>query len=103
MWLGTSCGKVQTKSFSLQTYLCIEGANAMPCETSLRTVEIVYNCPRNRQEWEIRKNIKNCSSIYQPCVEPNMFVYHCVLNENGTNMIEVCAPRKNIFGTLKHI
>lgn len=73
-------------------------ANSMPCSESLNTVVSVQECPRNKLEWEVRAKKLNCSSVSQKCVKPTDFLYHCVLNENATELIEVCASSKTIHG-----
>lgn len=70
----------------------------MPCFDSLKTLKTVQNCPRNEFERNIRATSFNCSSIEQKCVAQNKFEYHCVLNENRTYLVEVCAPAKFIQG-----
>lgn len=48
----------------------------------------------NRTAVERRKEIKNCEAIAkkQNCTESNKFLYHCVINEYGDALVEVCAP-----------
>lgn len=70
----------------------------MPCRQSRDTLVPVSRCPRNKIEWITRADILNCSSFFQTCVVPEKFQYHCVLNENATGFIEVCAPFKTIHG-----
>ena len=70
----------------------------MSCETSLITSIPIKRCPRNELEWNTRAALLNCSSINQTCVNPDKFEYHCVLNENVTGLVEVCAPSKHVFG-----
>ena len=31
-------------------------------------------------------------------MKADKFEYHCVLNENVTGLVEVCAPYKHVFG-----
>lgn len=70
----------------------------MPCNASLPTAKSVERCPRNDLEWKARAASVNCSSVEQSCVASDMFLYHCVLNAEGTKLIEVCAPVKSIHG-----
>lgn len=70
----------------------------MPCNASLPTAKSVERCPRNDLEWRARAASVNCSSVEQSCVASDMFLYHCVLNAEGTTPIEVCAPVKSIHG-----
>ncbi|XP_078325802.1 uncharacterized protein LOC111105393 isoform X2 [Crassostrea virginica] len=69
----------------------------MSCETSLITSIPIKRCPRNELEWNTRAALLNCSSINQTCVKPDKFEYHCILNENVTGLVEVCAPSKHVF------
>lgn len=70
----------------------------MMCPLSLELTQKVIQCPRNVHEWNVRAKIFNCSSINQTCVGTDMFQYHCVLNSNGTELLETCAPIKYIYG-----
>lgn len=76
----------------------VEPVISMPCPLSEQFIQYVDRCPRNSLEWNARSAIYNCSSVNQTCVQNDMFVYHCVLNSNGTMLIEVCAPLKYIYG-----
>lgn len=78
--------------------ILLQRVGSMPCPLSQTFVEYVNQCPRNSLEWNSRSAIYNCSSVNQTCVKNDMFVYHCVLNSNGTMLIEVCAPLKKIYG-----
>lgn len=70
----------------------------MPCLLSFELIRKVNQCPRNKDEWNVRADVFNCSSINQTCVQTDMFQYHCVLNSNGTELLETCAPIKYIYG-----
>ncbi|XP_052708792.1 uncharacterized protein LOC128183713 [Crassostrea angulata] len=70
----------------------------MPCLLSFELIRKVNQCPRNKDEWNVRADMFNCSSINQTCVQTDMFQYHCVLNSNGTELLETCAPIKYIYG-----
>lgn len=72
--------------------------SSMKCPTSKRTVHMVDNCPKSFEEWKYQENKKNCSAITQNCTSKLKFRYHCVLNGDGTHLIEVCAPFKFIHG-----
>lgn len=78
--------------------ILLQRVGSMPCPLSQTFVQYVDQCPRNSLEWNARSAIHNCSSVNQTCVKNDMFVYHCVLNSNGTMLIEVCAPLKKIYG-----
>lgn len=72
----------------------------MACSSSLISMTYVDRCPRNSLEWDVRAYLFNCSSINQTCVQSDMFLYHCVLNADGRQLLEVCAPYKFIYGNL---
>lgn len=55
-------------------------------------IKSVERCPRNKYEWDIQATHLNCTSL------PKNVTYHCVLNENGTGLIEVCARPTIING-----
>lgn len=75
----------------------------MPCHSSLESIQYVHRCPRNSLEWDVRADFFNCSSINHTCGTANMFLYHCVLNADGTELLEVCAPYKYIHGKINII
>lgn len=70
----------------------------MACPESTKSIENVDRCPRNALEWDARAVLLNCLSFNQTCVIKSKFVYHCVLNADGTKLVEVCAPYKYIHG-----
>lgn len=74
------------------------GANA--CNESLSTVQKVTHCPRNFTELHIALKRKRCDSLatIQGCVEPNKFVYHCLVNQQNDGFVEVCAPEWILAG-----
>lgn len=78
--------------------LFVEPVISMPCPLSQEFIQYVDQCPRNSLEWNARSAEYNCSSVNQTCIQNDMFVYHCVLNSNGTMLMEVCAPLKYIHG-----
>lgn len=64
-------------------------------------VKIVASCPKTKKEWDIAASKKNCEQLTSQalcgtCKEP--YVYHCVINGFENETLEVCAPRKIIFG-----
>lgn len=70
------------------------------CIWSTQTVEKVESCPVSISEWERRKEIKKCNLLAhkQNCTDVSNFVYHCVINEYGNALTEVCAPAYMING-----
>ncbi|XP_056000408.1 uncharacterized protein LOC125654537 isoform X2 [Ostrea edulis] len=78
-------------SFSV---LCLELPESA-CAVSLRTVGVISRCPRNKYEYDVASTRKNCSQYNATgCLELH---YHCVLNENATGLVEVCAASRFIF------
>lgn len=107
MWITTSIFRVlivYIASIDIQSIIFgsvqhgYKQVHAMHCSTSLYTMNIVERCPRNSLEWDARAALFNCSSIKQSCVPTDMFLYHCVLNTYGTELIEICAVFKYIYG-----
>ncbi|XP_056016808.1 uncharacterized protein LOC130053507 [Ostrea edulis] len=45
-------------------------------------------------------NIKGCEALArkQNCTDPSLFKYHCVINDQGNALVEVCAPVFYIHG-----
>ncbi|XP_078311957.1 uncharacterized protein LOC111137276 isoform X2 [Crassostrea virginica] len=66
----------------------------MPCPQSVPTVSYVSRCPCNAVEWRSAAAKKDCETLamHQNCTENKNFVYHCVLNQEATELVEVCAP-----------
>uniref|UniRef100_A0A8W8JIS8 Uncharacterized protein n=2 Tax=Magallana gigas TaxID=29159 RepID=A0A8W8JIS8_MAGGI len=64
------------------------------CPESIPTVSIVSRCPSNAMEWKSAAEKKKCNFLgkIQNCTEAENFVYHCVLNEDTTELLELCAP-----------
>lgn len=70
------------------------------CIWSKQTVEKVKSCPASIFEWERRKEIRKCSLLAQNqnCTDVSNFEYHCVIDESGKALIEVCASAYIING-----
>lgn len=77
----------------------------MKCAESIPTISTVSRCPSNATEWEIAAKRKGCNVLarIQNCTHANKFVYHCVLNEEATMLVEVCAPIYYLAGEQCHI
>lgn len=75
------------------------------CRRAIRDlVKVVPSCPRSKQEWDIAASNKNCNQLatHSLCMARNKpYVYHCVINGFRNATLEVCSPRKVIFGNLK--
>lgn len=72
------------------------------CRRAIRDlVKVVASCPRSKQEWDIAASNKNCNQLatHSLCMARNKtHVYHCVINGFRNATLEVCTPRKVIFG-----
>lgn len=84
--------------FIVITLSGIHTTGAMSCPLSRKTAVRVNRCPRNQFEWNYRETRFNCSSFNQSCVNKNMFTYHCAMNEEVNELLELCAPTKFIHG-----
>lgn len=75
-------------------------ADSRYCFWSKQTAVNVTSCPKTKQEVKEREQSKNCSSLafIQNCTDAINFKYHCVINEFGNALIEVCAPEYYIHG-----
>lgn len=64
------------------------------CPESIPTVSIVSRCPSNAMEWKSASERKKCDFLgkIQNCTQAENFVYHCVLNKDTTELLELCAP-----------
>ncbi|XP_048767895.2 uncharacterized protein LOC125674697 isoform X3 [Ostrea edulis] len=67
----------------------------IPCNLSTSTIEIVEQCPTDKQTYVEAAARKNCSAIDNSC---DSFVYHCVFNVWRNATLEVCAPWLIIVG-----
>lgn len=74
------------------------------CSWSNETVIEVLSCPTTKADYQERKRIKNCEALAnkQNCTVPQNFLYHCVLNDLETSLVEVCAPLYVINGMVLH-
>lgn len=72
------------------------------CGEAVESVERVSYCPRTKTEWDTAATRKDCSRLAgrQACTDAENFKYHCVINEYQNETLEVCAPRRLIFGIL---
>lgn len=74
------------------------------CPESVSTVSVVPRCPSNAKEWVSAAKQKSCNELgrIQTCTSPDKFVYHCVLNKQATQLLEVCAPTWFLTGKYKN-
>lgn len=75
------------------------------CPESMPTVSVVPRCPSNANEWVSAAKQKSCNELgqIQTCTNPDKFVYHCILNKQATQLLEVCAPTWFLTGKCKHL
>ncbi|XP_062583929.1 uncharacterized protein LOC134245674 [Saccostrea cucullata] len=79
----------------LENICCLQLPNNA-CEESLETISYASKCPSDFEEYQVAALKKNCSKYSNSC---RSFEYHCVLNDDTTKIIEVCAPSRYIqFG-----
>lgn len=64
------------------------------CNGTIRTIEMVYSCPRNENAFNERSKKMRCENFPKCQEEP--LVYHCVMFKE--NLVEVCAPSREIIG-----
>lgn len=78
----------------------VEVTESRFCAWSSQTVENVTSCPLTTEEYEKRRDVKNCELLSQKqnCTEASNFRYHCVMNECEDALVEVCAPAYTING-----
>ncbi|XP_062619965.1 uncharacterized protein LOC134281526 [Saccostrea cucullata] len=68
-----------------------------PCPESRKTVTVVDDCPKNETQWGKRKNKKQCPSLTNAtCNHGRRLEYHCLLNADRNESLEICAPNTNI-------
>lgn len=75
--------------------LSLQSDGTTQCPESNRTATFVDSCPESAEKRAEAASQLNCQNIKHKCTS---FVYHCVMNHNRTNVIEVCAPVTNILG-----
>ncbi|XP_062571607.1 uncharacterized protein LOC134233609 [Saccostrea cucullata] len=68
-----------------------------PCLESSKTLREVQNCPTNKDTWEERSRLMDCGNIQHNCSETSL-VYHCLLDQYGRGLMEVCALSTEIIG-----
>ncbi|XP_062570639.1 uncharacterized protein LOC134232660 isoform X2 [Saccostrea cucullata] len=79
----------------LENSCCLQLPNNA-CEESLETISYTSKCPSDFEEYQVAALRKNCSKYKNEC---RSFEYHCVLNDDTTKIMEVCAPSRYIqFG-----
>nr|XP_034332378.1 uncharacterized protein LOC117691129 [Crassostrea gigas] len=87
-------------SIHLLKQINILDAYRKPCNASLETVSRVTACPSSNSSYEAAAAEKNCLSIAADHQQCESFEYHCVLSDDMTHAVEVCAPYFNIIGSV---
>ncbi|XP_062609950.1 uncharacterized protein LOC134271757 [Saccostrea cucullata] len=65
------------------------------CKETVKTVEIVTDCPFDTESMRRKSEEKKCEDIHDSCSKDPL-VYHCL--RYGNKLTEVCAPRDLISG-----
>ncbi|XP_056016260.1 uncharacterized protein LOC125673622 [Ostrea edulis] len=82
--------------------VCIQETRCLDrsCRWSNRTIQYVSDCPITKEDVDMAANIKGCEALArkQNCTDPSRFKYHCVINDQGNSLVEVCAPVYYIHG-----
>ena len=69
-----------------------------PCNISLQTVQAVPGCPDSLTSYQVAVKRKNCTAFLPIAAGCESLFYHCVLSDDNTHLVEVCAPTLNIIG-----
>lgn len=59
-------------------------------------MQVVEDCPDTEDKWREAAARKNCTAYASQCDEPKNLVYHCVINTDISQTLEVCAYAQNI-------
>lgn len=88
---------------SSNLFVYLQTSFSLLCPESIPTVSVVSRCPANVKEWASAAERKSCGQLrkIQNCSKAENFVYHCVLNKDATQLLEVCAPRFFLMGKFK--
>lgn len=71
------------------------------CQVTMEDSKPVTCCPTSKEEWFKAAHKRNCSAfaVRNNCtIGDEIFYYHCVINGFSNETLEVCAPKKIIFG-----
>lgn len=84
--------------FILQVELCTS-LNRY-CQEAIASVTVVDSCPTSKTAWDVAARKKNCGRMAskQNCTTVEKYQYHCVVNGLRSELLEVCAPTRIIFG-----
>lgn len=69
-------------------------------------IKSVDSCPTSKDGWDQAAKNKKCTDIAKRkncthTVIKLLYVYHCVINAYLNETLEVCAPRRVIFGNVE--
>lgn len=72
------------------------------CQEAVDSLTVVDSCPTSKTEWDVAARKKNCGRMasQQYCTTVEKYQYHCVVNGLRSELLEVCAPTRIIFGTV---
>lgn len=84
--------------FILQVELCT--SQYRYCQEAVASVTVVDSCPTSKTEWDVAARKKNCDRMasQQNCTTIEKYQYHCVVNGLRSELLEVCAPTRIVFG-----
>lgn len=70
------------------------------CQEAVASVTVVDSCPTSKTEWDVAARKKDCGRMAsnQTCTTVEKYQYHCVVNGLRSELLEVCAPTRIIFG-----
>lgn len=69
-------------------------------------VKVVASCPTSKPGRDIAASKKNCEQLAAKALcrtSKKTYLYHCVINGFRNQTLEVCAPRRIIFGNFKFL
>lgn len=71
------------------------------CKDIVNDIKIVKSCPTSKEEWDKAAYSKKCTDMSKRtnCEDAKYELqYHCVINTYSNETLEVCAPKRIIFG-----
>lgn len=74
------------------------GSENRNCQETVVNVRNVPRCPANKTEWDTAAQAKNCGTVIKECPDQEKFQYHCLINSYRDATIDMCTPKKFIFG-----
>lgn len=78
------------------------GSENRNCQEQVVNVRSVPRCPANKTEWDTAAQTMNCEAIIKEyrknCSDHKEYQYHCLINSYRDATIDMCTPKKFIFG-----